>query len=178
MAKTSSKTPKLSDAEIQRRLAVVRGVEIAAKRLAGELPKGVELAEGGHPVDVLVGVRGDVIVGKASEPGEPYEVAEVSTLHVLALLAAAIPDADRPAAISAAVAGARDDAREHKSARCKAAVEQLDAEILAAAKRRKCVKTVTPSGRRGAVTGKPDVAVDFRSSDANSVRWLVAEEAA
>lgn len=151
-SKAELKSIAVVKAALTRALAVV---EAQAKKLGA-----TELDEGSYPVAMDVSIAGDVTVGKSTPPGEPRECSTVADGEVLYGMLATMTKTEIRAAVRKAF---KLHLRAGTSEKAKADLDQgkkhLTEVLLDEAKKLGLVRTVTPSGRRGSVAGKPHVQV-------------------
>lgn len=157
-------TTKASATEVNNRLAIQAALERAAKVVGKGLPKGSRLAEGAVRLDLAIKLAGDITVGKDTPPGDPVEISLVDLRQLLAvilrelgteraekLIGAGIKDLKRAAGDDAGAVAARK--------RIEADQAAADEAVFRISKRRSYTASRTASGRRGAISGAPGVAV-------------------
>jgi len=150
--------PKKTKKPDESMLALSAALKRAMAVVDAEIGKGA-LTAGGYPVCLDVHIEGDITVGKASEPGEPKTVPAFNRDMLLAAIFHAAGD-DGTALVGRAISkikramdggkAAEDLAKSCKA--CSALAEDL------ALKRGVTEEKQSPA-RKGAVSGKPSVAI-------------------
>jgi hypothetical protein len=137
---------------------VVAALKRAIAAVEGSMAdKSTKPREGCYPVDLTVGINGDITVGKDAAPGEDREVPVFGAGEVLAGLLALKRSkaAQRKVVLDGVNAADALEAEGSLAAGVKDAAEM----IASACHDTGCTKAVPTPGRAGAVSGKPTVLV-------------------
>lgn len=135
--------------------------------------KAVKLSEGAYPVDLTIGVNGDITVGPETTAGDTSMRPTLSDSEILAgILASRKRDVDRFALLRAGMRHASESKAEDAKLGIKELLGASAGWVLEIAKAEKLAKRGTVSTRAGAVAGKPSVSVRG-TSDIRDINVMV-----